>query len=84
MGSDGLWDVMSNKNVHDLISDNLKDLNCQALARELVLGARGNLVPQEMYWEKKDGDLASGDDITAIVIKLDNVKKTLKRHQQLQ
>jgi len=37
--------------------------------RKLVLIARGERVP-DMYWEKKNGELASGDDISVITVSL--------------
>ena len=99
MGTDGLWDVMKNSDVHQLIADTLTSCGsgagaknsptlsakepggrydtaaaeeedvCQEIAKRLVLCARGERVP-DMYWEKKNGDLASGDDITVLTISL--------------
>ena len=41
----------------------------QDLSKKLVATARGDRVP-EMYWELKNKKLASGDDISAIVVGL--------------
>ena len=40
--------------------------------RKLVLASRGERVP-DMYWEKKNGDYASGDDISVITVSLKEV-----------
>ena len=37
--------------------------------RTLVLCSRGDRVP-DMYWEKKNGELASGDDISVLTVSL--------------
>lgn len=41
----------------------------QDLSKKLVATARGDRAP-EMYWELKNKKLASGDDISAIVVGL--------------
>jgi len=83
MGTDGLWDVLSNEDVRALLADkcaaapgaNPADQpEASALARELVERARGKKKP-EQYWEMSDGRLASGDDITAVVIYLSKGKE---------
>ena len=40
--------------------------------RKLVLVSRGERVP-DMYWEKKNGEYASGDDISVIAVSLKEV-----------
>jgi len=47
--------------------------SASALAKTLVERARGRKKP-EQYWEMSDGRLASGDDITAVVIYLSKGK----------
>ena len=42
----------------------------QDLSKKLVATARGDRAP-EMYWELKNKKLASGDDISAIVVGLE-------------
>jgi hypothetical protein len=34
---------------------------------------RGDKVP-DMYWEKSNGELASGDDITVILVDMNKIK----------
>ena len=73
MGTDGLWDVLSNAEVRAVAAAEDKDdhapLRVDKLARKLVARTRGERAP-EMYWEMEDGRLASGDDITAVVVNL--------------
>ena len=44
------------------------------MAKHLVQLARGQ--KKEGYWEKEDGSLASGDDISVFVIPVENFKTT--------
>ena len=80
MGSDGLWDVLTNDDVRDLVQRSLKaDKEAclgrpELLARKLVTTARGERMP-EMYWEMKNKKLASGDDITAFTVILKFAKR---------
>ena len=119
MASDGLWDVMPNDKVYEIIkkADDMHDGEraenfCQRLAKNLILGnfsvlsqklcmlenhysffvgrresdygltslffpeARGTQSP-DGYWEKKNGDLASGDDITCFVLPITDVRDHL-------
>ena len=50
----------------------------QELAAKIAKAARGEKC-QGSYWEKDDGDLASGDDITVCVITLSKIQAALKR-----
>ncbi len=72
MGTDGLWDVLSNE---DVTADVLRmhDQTPAEVARFLVTRARGERIP-DSYWEMHDGRLASGDDITAIVVNLQKAR----------
>jgi serine/threonine protein phosphatase PrpC len=89
MGSDGLWDVMTNANVYNLIGEAVREYHqaeegqigdrgqfCQTITTDLILEARGTQVP-DGYWEKKSGDMASGDDITCIAVDIGSVKQFL-------
>ncbi len=53
----------------------------QELASHLVERARGTRPRPETYWEKADGNLASGDDITAMVV---NLKEARYKHGLVQ
>ena len=74
MGSDGLWDVLSNEDVRRIVrrvttassSTDSPDLFGE-VSRVLVETARGQRMP-ELYWEMPNGKLASGDDITVFAI----------------
>ncbi|XP_072136895.1 protein phosphatase 1M-like isoform X4 [Mobula birostris] len=73
MATDGLWDVMSNKDVADITEkflDEQKQDPCRyaMLAQYLVLKARG--VPHSNDWILEDGSFASLDDISVFVIPL--------------
>lgn len=75
MGSDGLFDVTTNKqavtvvrNSFDKIS-NSDDRKYMCAAQDLVNYARGKPTSARS-WKKNDGDPASGDDITAWVLPL--------------
>ena len=46
--------------------------------RKLVLMARGDRLP-DMYWEKKNGDLASGDDISVLTVSLKDALSIINR-----
>ena len=91
MGTDGLWDVMSNGQVHALIQDHLGmakngypeakiTSQQQELAAKICLAARGSKL-SGAYWEKEDGDLASGDDISVCVINLAKIQSILKKYR---
>ena len=43
-----------------------------SISRKLILVSRGERVP-DMYWEKKNGEYASGDDISVIAVSLKEV-----------
>ncbi|KAL0270728.1 UNVERIFIED_CONTAM: hypothetical protein PYX00_008034 [Menopon gallinae] len=74
MGSDGLFDVTSNKEAVDVVRNFLEeadkisdDRKYLCAAQDLVNYARGKPTPNGS-WKKKNGEPASGDDITAWVI----------------
>ncbi|XP_078066003.1 protein phosphatase 1M-like [Mustelus asterias] len=76
MATDGLWDVMSNKEVADISQRFLEDekhnpRRYTMLAQCLVNKAKGTL--QDNEWKLEDGNYASFDDISVFVIPLLNV-----------
>ena len=82
MATDGLWDVMTNADVHaasKILNDDpeieLATIG-QKLVRNLVITARGYQTP-DGYWEKKNGDLASGDDISCLAVPIAKIKEFL-------
>lgn len=87
MATDGLWDVLTNLNVFDLTREfwarNKNDLFiCQKLAQHLTLEARGEKTT-DGYWEKKNGDLASGDDISCLAIPISKVASFINANQDV-
>ncbi|KAE8623128.1 hypothetical protein XENTR_v10005510 [Xenopus tropicalis] len=84
MGTDGLWDVISNKEVADTVKRvfSSPDTDIQdrynIAARELVLQTRGIL--QGNSWKLSNGTLASGDDISVFVIPLAGLSAKYKHH----
>lgn len=74
MATDGLWDVVTNEEVGRFLqaaweeAEGAAGLQPTKVARGLVELARGER--RDGYWEKVDGCLASGDDISAFVIPL--------------
>ena len=79
----GLWDVLSNQEVATEIRKTANEVNKAEpkpeifhtqIAKHLVQLARGQ--KKEGYWEKADGSLASGDDISVFVIPLEHFKTT--------
>ncbi|KAI0226737.1 Protein phosphatase 1H [Lamellibrachia satsuma] len=74
LGTDGLWDVMTNEHVQETVQQNLEllddsdKLRYTSAAFELVLAARG--IQEGGSWLLRDGSQASNDDITAFVIPL--------------
>ena len=81
MASDGLWDVLSNADVHGYFQGSSKVNSTVENAKGLVMEARGHQVP-DGFWEKKNGDLASGDDITCITVAISDVKKALMKTEK--
>ena len=74
----GLWDVLTNEEVAEAIRKAANEANQvepkpevfqTQMAKNLVQLARGE--KKEGYWEKQDGSLASGDDISVFVIPLE-------------
>ena len=74
MATDGMWDVVTNTEVQRELQarpGGLKEeIAYTKMAKALVELARG--LKRDGFWEKADGSLASGDDISAFVIPLHN------------
>ncbi|XP_007888473.1 protein phosphatase 1M [Callorhinchus milii] len=78
MGTDGLWDILSNKEVADIVdsflAENKHPHRYTMLAQYLVHKAKGTLCGNE--WKTEDGSFASFDDISVFVIPLYNMAAT--------
>ena len=80
MATDGLWDVVTNEDVARELAmarEDAKEIGGHSneilptkIAKKLVELARGE--KKDGFWEKVDGNLASGDDISVFVIPLAN------------
>lgn len=79
MATDGMWDVLTNEEVAREMRkaaelsdklDPIPEITHTQMAKHLVELARGE--KKEGFWEKGDGSLASGDDISVFVIPLVN------------
>ncbi|KAI5094125.1 protein phosphatase 1H, partial [Silurus meridionalis] len=74
MGTDGLWDVLSNEEVTEYVTSflancNPDDLNRYTMAaQDVVMRARGTL--RDRGWRITDDRLGSGDDISVYIIPL--------------
>ncbi|TSK13427.1 Protein phosphatase 1H [Bagarius yarrelli] len=78
LATDGLWDVLSNKEVAEAVTSFLgncdpdnhhrQDLQYTLAAQELVIKARGVLT--EQGWRTATGRMGSGDDISVYIIPL--------------
>ncbi|XP_021419037.2 protein phosphatase 1H [Oncorhynchus mykiss] len=74
MGTDGLWDVLSNKEVNESVSTFLANCDPDDLyrytmaAQDLVMRARGVL--KDRGWRITNERLGSGDDISCYIIPL--------------
>ncbi|XP_068946454.1 protein phosphatase 1J isoform X2 [Petaurus breviceps papuanus] len=74
LGTDGLWDVSSDKDVAATVDKVLSSYEPNdpsrytALAQALVLGARG--ISREQGWRLPNNKMGSGDDISVFVIPL--------------
>ena len=84
MATDGLWDVMPNEKVAEIVYNSLKVYDDAdevrkkyryiTLAQDLVMAARGKLV--ERTWRRgADGSAATIDDISVIVIPIFSYKE---------
>ncbi|KAJ8046556.1 Protein phosphatase 1H [Holothuria leucospilota] len=80
MGTDGLWDVLSNERAAAVVNEVLESFPANdykryaSAAQELVMAARGVL--REKGWRIHEDKPGSGDDITVFVI-------PLSRHQNM-
>ena len=76
LATDGMWDVVTNTEVQGQLLQQARsrgpatEIAPTKMAKTLVEVARG--VRREGFWEKTDGNLASGDDISVFVIPLQN------------
>ena len=78
MATDGMWDVVTNTEVQRELKaahqarpgGQMQEIVHTKMAKTLVELARG--LKKDGFWEKADGSLASGDDISAFVIPLHN------------
>ncbi|XP_023340110.1 protein phosphatase 1H [Eurytemora carolleeae] len=68
IATDGMWDVVTNKEAGDIVRQQATqgEIVYTNLAKRLVERARGER--KDGFWEKEDGNLASGDDISVFVI----------------
>jgi len=75
LGTDGLWDVVSNEEVAAIVARGLQAWDNESragkyryisLAQDLVMAARGKL--KDRNWRRGNGDPATIDDITVYVI----------------
>lgn len=75
LGTDGLWDVVSNEEVASIVQRGLTAWDNESkagqyryisLAQDLVMSARGKL--KERNWKRSNGSPATIDDITVFVI----------------
>lgn len=83
MATDGLWDVVSNEKVAEIVHNGLKlyeeaegerqKYRFISIAQDLVMAARGKLV--ERNWQRNDETPATIDDISVIAIPILAYKK---------
>lgn len=75
LGTDGLWDVVSNEEVANIVQRGLSAWDNESkagryryisLAQDLVMAARGKL--KDRNWRRSSGSAATIDDITVFVI----------------
>ncbi|XP_043224176.1 uncharacterized protein LOC122382641 [Amphibalanus amphitrite] len=79
MATDGLWDVVSNQRMAELVEralshfpahdQSMRRYRCISAAQELVMAARGKL-RDNRQWRRSDGSPATVDDISVFVIPL--------------
>ncbi len=74
MATDGLWDILTNEKVFEIIREVLQSFppgdykRYASAGQELIMAARGIL--KTNGWRTKDGRQGSGDDITVFIIPL--------------
>ena len=81
--SDGLWDVLSNSDVYQVIKKKINEENgansnenlCQNLTKNLVIKAKGVKSSTGLWYINQ---LALGDDITCIALPISKVNIFLK------
>ena len=86
MATDGLWDVVTNDRVAEIVAAGLKlyedadeirkRYRFISIAQDLVMAARGKLV--ERTWRRNDGTAATIDDISVLVIPILAYKEEYK------
>ena len=86
LGTDGLWDVVSNEDVAAVVQRGLAAWDNESragkyryisLAQDLVMSARGKL--KERNWKRSNGAPATIDDISVFVIPILPYKEEYRR-----
>ncbi|CAB4057600.1 PPM1H [Lepeophtheirus salmonis] len=88
LGTDGLWDVVSNEEVSKIVASGIKGTQASGkedtkykyitIAQELVMSARGKL--SVCGWKKYDNTSATIDDISVFVIPLKGYKDEYEKY----
>lgn len=88
LGTDGLWDVVSNEDVAAVVQRGLTAWDNESragryryisLAQDLVMAARGKL--KERNWKRSNGAPATIDDISVLVIPILPYKNEYLSHK---
>jgi len=89
LATDGLWDVVTNEEVASIVARGLQAWDNESkagkfrfvsLAQDLVMAARGKL--KDKNWRRSNGDPATIDDITVIVIPILPYKLQLSKEDE--
>jgi len=89
LGTDGLWDVVSNDEVAQIVQRGLSTWDNESkagkyryisLAQDLVMSARGKL--RDRNWKRSDGSPATIDDISVFVIPILPYKEEYLHHKE--